>query len=453
MQYGLIGEHLPHSFSGIIHGLIGEYEGLRRDEYTYELKELAYEDVGAFLKAADFKGINVTIPYKETVLPYLDKVDDAAARIGAVNTIVNRAGRLYGYNTDYFGLRDLILHIGIELAGMKVLILGTGGTSKTARCVCTSLGAASIYVVSRNPVSCDDTDDNITYISYDEAYKLHSDAKIIINTTPVGMYPKAGASPIDISSFKELSGVIDVIYNPLRTGLILDAKDRGIRCAGGLRMLVTQAVYAYRLFTGQSTPGSSGSDNAPVSAKDYEHDDRISALTDRIYQKLYKEKRNIVLTGMPGCGKSTIGRYLSDKLNMDMVDTDELIVKREGRQIPDIFSSKGEEYFRDIESEIIKEVSAKNGILISTGGGAVLREENVRALKSNGIVVFIDRPFEYIIPTDDRPLSSDRDMLRLRYEERYNTYCASCDEHLINDGTVTEAVKKLLSLMEQTKTM
>lgn len=432
MQYGLIGEHLPHSFSGIIHGLIAEYEGLRAGEYVYELKELAPGDIHDFFKAKAFRGINVTIPYKETVIPYLDETDEAAKEIGAVNTIVNRNDILYGYNTDYFGLRELILHADIDLGGKKVLILGTGGTSKTARSVCRSLDAGSIYVVSRNPASCKAADDNISYISYDEAYESHADAQIIINTTPAGMYPAPGVSPIDISAFNELSGVVDVIYNPLRTKLILDAARRGIKCAGGLKMLITQAVYAYNLF---------------IDAKKSRNTDNSKALIDRIYKRLYDSKRNIVLTGMPGCGKSTIARYLADKLKMDMVDTDELIIKREGRQISDIFDLKGEGYFRDIESEVIKEVSMQNGIIISTGGGAVLREANVDALKSNGLVIFIDRPVEDIIPTDDRPLSKDADMLRKRYDERYNTYCTTSDEHIINDGTVLEAAERIIDLI------
>ena len=431
MQYGLIGEHLPHSFSKVIHGLIAKHEGLDAKDYQYELKELSPGELPAFMKAKAFKGINVTIPYKEKVIPYLDYTDEAALKIGAVNTIVNKDGRLYGYNTDCYGLRDLITGTGTDLNGKKVLILGTGGTSKTARYVCNALKAKQIIVVSRgmgHGQNESHTDAHApSVVTYDEAYELHGDADVIINTTPVGMFPKAGMSPVDLSRFDRLECVIDVIYNPLRTSLILDAKERGLKCAGGLRMLVTQAVYAYRLFKDMDLSGQP----------------RINELTDIIYEHIYSEKRNIVLTGMPGSGKTTIGKLLAGELYKRYVDTDDLITEREGRQISDIFAKDGEEYFRGIESGVIEDISADNGLVIATGGGAILKESNIRALKSNGTIIFIDRPLEDIRPTDDRPLSSDADMLCKRYNERYDIYCATCDIRVANTGSIEDTLNRI----------
>ena len=311
MQYGLIGRHLPHSFSGIIHGLIGRYTS---DNYEYNIHELEPEELDDFLVSKDFKGINVTIPYKEKVIPYLDYIDDAAKAIGAVNTIVNKDGKLYGYNTDYYGLRDLVIHTGIDLNGKKVTILGTGGTSKTARYVCKSLGAGSIVIVSRSKPDSDtdNTDSLYSYCTYEEVYDKHSDTDVIINTTPVGMYPNAGSSAVDINRFNRLCGVIDVIYNPLKTSLILDALDMNIPCNGGLRMLVTQAVYAYKLFMGKSV-----------------EDADIPDIICKVYKEVYADKLNIVLIGMPGCGKSTVGRRLNEVCNKELVDTDALIVDKE----------------------------------------------------------------------------------------------------------------------------
>lgn len=416
MQYGLIGQHLPHSFSGTIHGLIGRYTS---DEYEYNIHELEPEELDGFLLSKDFKGINVTIPYKEKVIPYLDYIDDAAKSIGAVNTIVNKDGKLFGYNTDYYGLRDLIIHTGIELRDKKVTILGTGGTSKTARYVCKSLGAGSIVIVSRSKPKAEGVCEYI-YSTYDEIYSKHSDTDVIINTTPVGMYPKAGASAVDINKFNNLSGVIDVIYNPLKTSLILDAEEANIPCNGGLRMLVTQAVYAYKLFMGKSV-----------------EDSDITDIISKVYRDVYADKLNIVLIGMPGCGKSTVGKRLVTTCNKILVDTDALIVDIEGRQITDIFADKGEEYFRDIESNVIDEVSVTGGKIISTGGGAILRKDNVRALRSNGILIFLDRPLGDLIPTADRPLSSDIDSLKKRFEERYDIYTSAADIR-VTDTDVTE---------------
>ena len=447
MQYGLIGEHLPHSFSKDIHALIGRYE---KNEYEYDICEISRDELDGFMTRADLKGINVTIPYKEKVIPYLYHIDDAAREIGAVNTIVNRGGKLYGYNTDYFGLRDLIIDSGIYLSGKKVIILGTGGTSKTALYVCRSLGASDIYVVSRSkkenpadsksgPASDDHSADNghMTYTTYDEIYDLCPDAQVVINTTPVGMYPDAGITPLDIDRFSSLEGVIDVIYNPLRTELVLHSMSEGIIASGGLRMLVTQAVYAYMLFmdTEDSADGSQGAFNDPG---------KVRTLVDLVFRHIYKDKINIVLIGMPGCGKTTVGQRLARAYDKRFVDTDNEIIRREKRQITEIFETDGEEYFRKVESDVIKDVSAGNGMIIATGGGAVLNEANVAALKSNGILIFLDRPLEALVPTEDRPTARDKAMLKKRYEERYDIYMRSCDLRVSDTDKTEEQINSSL---------
>ncbi|MCD7776109.1 MAG: shikimate dehydrogenase [Firmicutes bacterium] len=398
ITYGLIGEHLPHSYSKEIHERLASYK--------YELCELSHDELDGFMRRREFKAINVTIPYKRDVIPYLDEIDEHAKKIGAVNTIVSEGGRLYGYNTDYYGLCELIKHAGITIKGKKVLILGTGGTSKTSVAVAGDLGAESITVVSRN--------EGGETISYERAYEEHSGDEIIINTTPCGMFPFPDGGggrvglPIDISRFPNLSGVIDAIYNPLRTNLILDAKARGIPAEGGLYMLVAQAKRASEIFTGTHI-----------------EDDRL----DRVYSAIRREKENIVLIGMPGSGKSTIGRKLAEKLNRRFFDIDEVIVRRTGMKISSIFEKGGESLFRDIEEQTTADIAANNvGCIIATGGGAVLRAANDRALSRNGRRYFVDRPPEHLIPTSDRPLSSSRADVMRRYQERYPLYvsCADC---------------------------
>ena len=399
MEYGLIGEKLGHSFSREIH------EKLRG--YVYELKELRPEEVGAFLTAREFRGINVTIPYKETVIPYLDEIDEAAREIGAVNTVVNRGGKLYGYNTDFLGMRELMLREGIDPAGKKVLVLGSGGTSKTAMTVAKSLGASVVLRVSRQK-----RDDCITY---EEARAEHADAEIIINATPVGMYPNTDASPVDLADYPKLSGVVDAIYNPLRTNLVLAAKACGIRATGGLFMLVGQAAAAAEHFTG--VPG----DPADVA---------------RVYGELLSQKENLVITGMPGVGKTTVGKLIAKHHGREFVDCDDVIVERAGCDIPTIFATQGEKAFRDLESAVIRELSATGGKVIAPGGGAVLRPENVDALRANGRIIFLDRPLSSITATEGRPLSANREALEARYRERYPIYCGTCDAHVETDGTI-----------------
>ena len=406
MNYGLIGEKLGHSFSKDVHA--------RLFDYTYEPREIAREDFDAFMKSKDFKAINVTIPYKQMVIPHLDFIDETAKKIGAVNTIVNRDGRLYGYNTDFFGMRALILKNGIEIENKKVLILGSGGTSKTAYAVAESLGAKEIYRVSRSG-----RDGSITYA---DAENCHNDAEIIINTTPCGMYPNIDEAAADLSKFTKLCGVVDAVYNPINTRLVCDAKRRGVKAVGGLYMLVAQAVYAAEHFMDASIESSK---------------------IDEIYKEILSQKQNIVLIGMPGSGKSTIGKILADSLNMNFVDTDEVIVKNEGKAIPEIFSELGEEKFRDMESAAVLEVAGLQHTVIATGGGAVLREKNVRLLCQNGRIYFIDRELSSIVATSDRPLSSNREALEKRYNERYDIYLKSCDVHLKIGDNASENAQKI----------
>ena len=407
MKYGLIGEKLGHSFSKPIHESIADY--------TYELKEIAKENLDTFMKAKEFCGINVTIPYKADVIPYLDYVDLSAEKIGAVNTVVNRDGKLYGYNTDFGGMKALIENAGFDLKDKKVLILGSGGTSKTANAVSESFGAREIITVSRSGE-----------VNYKNAADLHKDCDYIINTTPCGMYPKNDTFAIEPSLFPELKGIVDVVYNPIETAIVRKGKKNGVKGVTGLYMLVSQAVLASEHFTGDKFD--------------------VKRVTDEVFRKILSEKQNIVLIGMPGSGKSTIGRALSEKTGKAFIDTDDIIVENHG-VISDIFEKYGESYFRDIESEAVKEVSKQSGIIISTGGGAILRKENVDALRQNGIIFFLNRPLDDIIPTDDRPLSSNVEALKKRFEERYDKYKSAGNFEIHVDGIVENTVNKILECL------
>ena len=411
MRYGLLGEKLPHSFSKEIHEKLGRY--------TYELIEVAKEDFADFAEKRDFTAINITIPYKRDIIPYLETISEQAQKIGAVNVAINENGKLHGYNTDFMGLKNLLLRSNFELSGKKVLILGYGGTSRTAHAVCEDLGAKDILYVGRTARDC--------VITYEEAARSHTDADFIINTTPCGMYPETDATPFDghgisLSDFKNLSGVADVIYNPLRTKLINEAQLAGIPTATGLYMLVSQATEAAKLFTGESVD---------------------EAVTEEIYKELLLAKQNIVLTGMPGSGKSTVGAIISEKLGRPFYDTDEEFTKKYGTPA-DYIRKYGEKAFRDAESDVIATLCQNTvGSVISTGGGAILRRENILALRGNGKIYFIDRDIEDIIPTSDRPLSSDREMLKKRYEERYPIYTGTCDAHMKNYGTADALAERI----------
>ena len=422
MEYGLIGGVLGHSYSKEIHEQIADYQ--------YELKELEPSELDGFLSKRDFKAINVTIPYKQDVIPYLDSIDERAEGIGAVNTIVNRDGKLYGYNTDFDGMLALARKIGIEAKGKKALILGTGGTAKTAHAVLDFLGAKEILHVSRKL-----SDIRIAWmeekglpvpVTYQEAVSLHSDAEIIINTTPSGMYPEMDQTPIDLSRFPELEGVLDVIYNPLRTNLVLAAEELEVPAEGGLYMLAAQAVYACGHFL-----------NREVKEEEIE----------KAYQNVLRQKQNIVLCGMPSCGKTTIGNLLQKRLGMPLIDTDERIVNRIGMEIAEYAALSGETAFRDVESSVVQELSSESGTIIASGGGVILREENVRALKRNGVLIFIDRPLELLQATADRPFSADPEALKKRYEERYDIYCYTADYRVDGSGSAEEVADLILQML------
>lgn len=405
MEFGLIGEHLGHSFSKEIHSRIADYE--------YTIREVAREELESFMKEADFRGINVTIPYKEMVIPYLDWIDEGARLIGAVNTVVNKDGKLYGYNTDYLGMIALLKHADIDIEGKKVLILGTGGTSKTARAVAQILKAGETVVFSRRKQP--------GFATYDEIGD-HLDGEVIINTTPCGMYPNNDDSLIDLKDFRKLEGVIDVIYNPLRTRLVRQALEMGAKAEGGLYMLVGQAIYAAEKFLDREV---------------------AQELLDPIYMQILRDKQNVILTGMPCCGKTTIGKALAEKLGREFIDTDEYLVKKYGREITDIFARDGEKVFRDMESGVIREVSAMNGYVIATGGGAILRDENVDIFNQNGRLYFIDRPLSDLFPTDDRPLANTREAIIRRYNERIDRYRSTADVIMKNDETIEDIVDRI----------
>lgn len=407
MKYGLIGEKLSHSFSPEIHGMLGDYE--------YELTEIAPDSLKEFMESAPFKGINVTIPYKSAVMPYLAWTDGKAKEIGAVNTVVNRGGRLYGYNTDFYGLKALLKRVGANPKGNKTLILGTGGTSKTAMAVVKDMGGEEVYKVSRSGAD--------GAITYEEAVNYHNDCAVIINTTPSGMYPNVDSCPIDLKAFPKLQAVADVVYNPLRTRLVQTATEMGIPAEGGLYMLVAQAVAASQHFFAVS------------------YDDGV---VDKIYNRLLRSKENIVLIGMPSSGKSTVGGVLAKKYGKPLADTDRMIEAAVGMKIPDIFAEKGEVFFRDRETEAVKSASVGGGKTIATGGGAVLREENVRALRQNGRLYFLDRPIELLCPTGDRPLTSNTAALEKIYKERYGIYTKAADVRIENDKTPEEAAELII---------
>lgn len=407
MKYGLIGEHLSHSYSCEIHRKIGDY--------PYELREIPRDGLDAFMTERDFCAINVTIPYKKDVIPYLDEIDEAARAIGAVNTVVNREGRLYGYNTDFYGLSRLLAVGGISLSGKKVLILGTGGTSATALAVAKAEGAKAVFRVSRRKQE--------GILTYEEALSLHTDAQVIVNTTPVGMFPSPEALPIDISCFPQLSGVADAIYHPLRTALVQQAEAGGIPAVGGLYMLVAQAVYAAAHFF--STPP------------------RLDQI-DEIYAAMLAEKENAVLIGMPSSGKSTVGKATARLLGRRFLDSDAVLTERLGMPIPEYLNTYGEPAFRIEEARVIADLSAESGVVIATGGGAVLNHENMRRLKQNGKLFFLNRSLDKLLPTADRPLSSDKERLTALYAYRLPLYKREADVTLDGD-------KEIAALAEQIK--
>lgn len=378
-KFGLIGESLSHSKSKEIHQLFGRYD--------YNLKNLRPDEVEGFFERKNFSGINVTIPYKEVFMKYLDQVDPNAREIGAVNTIVNKNGLLWGYNTDYLGLDYSLKYFDINLKDKKILILGSGGASKMVQKLAADKGAKRVVVISRRGEN-----------NYDNIEKF-SDFNVIINASPVGMYPNNMESKVDLKLFENLEGVIDLIYNPLNTKLILDGKKLGIKTINGLMMLVAQAFFAGELFLGEKLDES---------------------LIEKIYFKINSDMENIALVGMPSCGKTTMARLLSEKLNREYFDTDKVIEEREGK-IPEIFEAKGEKYFRDLETGVLEEVSKKTGFIIATGGGSPLREINRDLLLQNSLVIYLDRDLKNL-ETEGRPLSKNFQTLEKIYGERKKIY-------------------------------
>ncbi len=400
-MYGLLGEHLQHSFSPQIHNDLGNK--------NYTLFPLAPEKLGEFISAHNFKGINVTIPYKKAVIPYLDVLSPEVKKIGSVNTIIVRDGKLYGYNTDYFGFQYMIEKSEISVENKKCLILGNGGASLTVQAVLRDQGAKEVVVVSRK------TENN-----YDNIYK-HFDSEIIVNTTPVGMYPNNLQTLVNLDNFKNLSGVLDVVYNPLKTKIILDARERNIPYATGLSMLVAQAKKAHEIFF------------------DTELDNEVC---EKIEKDLIMQMCNIVLVGMAGCGKSAVGRALAEKLNKKLVDTDELVEQGENKSIPEIFAQKGEEYFRQCEAEAVKSAGKEKSQIIATGGGAVTKPENYKPLKQNGFLVFINRHAD-LLPTNGRPLSQLHGVKAL-YEKRMPLYRQFADIEIDGNGTIDEVAERIV---------
>ena len=385
MKAGLLGEHLTHSFSPRIHASLADY--------SYGLFEVAPENLANFLTTTDLDAFNVTIPYKKAVMPYLDEITPVAERIGAVNTVVRRKdGRLVGHNTDVAGFADLVASLGVSLTDKKVVILGSGGASRTAVTVATDAGARATVVISRNGPD-----------NYQNLEK-HQDAEILINATPVGMYPNTGVSPVSLGAFPHLEAVFDMIYNPATTKLLADAKAAGIPACNGLLMLVSQARRAAEFFL-----------DAQIA------DGEVTRITAAIA----RDTENIVLIGMPGCGKSTLGKLLAEKLGKKFVDCDEELVKMAGRSIPTIFAEDGEEHFRALETEVVKALGKESGLVLATGGGVVTRARNLPHLSQNGRVVFLDTPPD-ALPTDGRPLSAKKSPAVL-YAERLPLYRAAAD--------------------------
>ena len=400
MEYGLLGEKLGHSFSPQIHRDLAGYD--------YQLLPTPPEAVEDLFARRAFQGLNVTIPYKRTVMPLCDEIDPRAAAIGAVNTVVNRNGRLTGYNTDIDGFLYMARRAGVDMAGKKVVILGSGGTSRTARAAAGELGAREIVTVSRHG------EDNYQNLS------RHADAQVLVNTTPVGMYPNWGQSPVSLESFPALEGVLDVVYNPLRTALLLQAEERGLPRSCGLPMLVAQAKRAAELFTGQNIDDSR---------------------TEAVLHGLRRQLTSIVLIGMPGCGKTTVGRALAGKLGRTFVDLDEEIVRRAGTSIPEIFAREGEAGFRERESALVREFGERTGLVVSTGGGVVTRRENYIPLKQNGLLLHLRRD-PAALPTDGRPLSQATAPEEL-WRRRAPLYAAFADGEIDNNGTLAGTLEQI----------
>ena len=402
MEFGLLGRKLGHSYSPQIHSALGDY--------SYALYEVEPEDFENFIRNADFDGINITIPYKKDVIPYCAELSDVAKELGSVNTIVRKPdGTLFGHNTDYFGFQSMVEQSGLSVLGKKVLVLGSGGASVTAVAVLRSLGA-DVVVISR-------TGEN----SYHNLHR-HKDAFAIVNTTPVGMYPDVDQSPVDLTNFPKLQGVLDVIYNPARTKLLQQAEDLGLVTMNGLWMLVAQAKESAQWFTGKSI-----------------NDEAIPM----IHRKLRRQMENLILVGMPGCGKSTIGKLLAEKTGKAFVDADEKIVEIAGKSIPEIFSQDGEDTFRRLETKALEELGKQSGLVIATGGGCVTRRKNYPLLHQNGTIVWLQRDLD-CLPTEGRPLSQ-KGSLEDMYQVRRPLYESFSDITVCNNTAAESVVDAILA--------
>lgn len=415
MKYGLIGEHLGHSFSKQIQTRIAEIENVK--DYDYQLVELDKEEFKEFMEKKDFKGINVTIPYKKDVIPYLDEMDESAKAIGAVNTIINVDGKLKGYNTDFGGFLYMVKAHNVHMQGKKVLIIGNGGACAAVKAVCKHENAKDIVIVSRSA--------NRGAIGYDEMYTSHLDADIVVNTSPVGMFPNIANAPIDVSWFHKLECVLDVVYNPILTRLCFEAQEADIKRVIGLEMLIAQAKYTFEIFENMS------------------FDDSI---IDEIKKEMLKDRCNIVLIGMPSAGKTTIGKMLEEKLGKEFFDLDDMIIAKAGKSIPEIFQESGEAGFRAIETEVAIEASKMNNKIIATGGGVVKHKVNMDFLRLNGITIFIDRDIDKLISSDpNRPLSSSKQALQQMYKERYPLYQKYAAYIAVNNANIEETVDDIVN--------
>ena len=403
MECGLLGRKLSHSYSPQIHSFFGDY--------SYALCEVEPDDLDDFFHNLPYQGINVTIPYKKAVIPYCDELTQVAAKMSAVNTIVRRSdGKLVGHNTDYFGFLSTVIRSGLQVTGKKVLVLGSGGAANTAIAVMKELGGEVITISRSGPNH------------YGNLF-LHDDAAVIVNATPVGMYPNNGQSPVDLSLFPKLEGVLDMIYNPARTQLIMDARERNLVAENGLWMLIAQAKESAEWFTGNKIP-----DN----------------IIQKIHTHLSAEMQNIVLIGMPGCGKTTIGTLLSKATDRRFVDTDALIVEKAGCSIPELFQNKGENYFRYLESQILNDVGKESGIIISTGGGCVTRKENYPALHQNSTIIWLKRDVN-LLPSNGRPLSQSTCLTDM-YRTREPLYAQFADIIVENSTTPAETMQTIRRL-------
>lgn len=404
-KFGLIGKSLVHSISQSVHKELHNHE--------YELIEIKPDKIKQFFDIRDFDAVNITIPYKSSVIKFLDNIDDIAKEIGAVNTVLNQNSVLTGYNTDYAGLNFLINHYNIDIKGKNILILGNGGSAKTAITLCKKLMAKDIKVAARTVT------DNTC--SFNDALLL-TKTEVIINTTPVGMYPNINDKPLSLSNFNSLTSVIDIIYNPLRTQLLYEAKKKNVKHIGGLLMLIAQAKFASDIFLNTT------SDN--------------SIILD-IYAKIIAKQQNIVLIGMPGSGKSHIGFLTSKKLNMEHIDIDNMIEKQENLSVTQIFDRFGESFFREKEKELIKKVAIKKNVVISTGGGSVLNEDSMKQLSQNGLIIFIDRDI-HKLSKKKRPLSSNMSSIHKIYNSRINLYKNYSDIIIKNNNDIASCVTEIV---------